>query len=55
MAEMTYGYENLKNKLDSRVAIETDKINKLKKALDGIKTQLEAERKSYAVDMKLAL
>ena len=52
MAEMTYGYENLKGALDKRAALETRKVLELKLAFEKIKTQLEAERKSYCVEMK---
>lgn len=55
MADMTYGYENLKTGLDRRAAIETRKVQDLKTAFEKIKTQLEAERKSYCVDMKKQL
>ena len=37
MAEMTYGYENLKSGIDKRVAIESKKIESLKSAFDKIK------------------
>ena len=49
---MTYGYENLKGGFDKRVALETKKVQDLKTAFEKIKAQLEAERKSYCVEMK---
>ena len=51
MAELTYGYENIKG-FDRRSATETKKINDLRTAFEKIKGQLETERKVYCIDMK---
>ena len=52
MAEMTYGFSDIKKGVDARIQAETKKIVELRTALEKMKQQLDAERRTYCVDLK---